>query len=49
MAALARDPYLLLGCKSGTLRVAAFADSEGVLARVPQATARLQLIPYRGG
>jgi hypothetical protein len=43
-----RDPFLLLGCASGTLRFAAVVSKAQVLASDLRQAGALQLLPYRG-
>lgn len=47
-AALAADPYLLLGCASGAVRVAALLGADGQLAEVASPLASVELKPYTG-
>jgi hypothetical protein len=48
LTVMSRDPYILLGCKSGMMRVAAFANERGILSCDLHTASSLQLIPYRG-
>lgn len=43
------DPYVLLGCESGNVRVVALLDEEGAPAAGARPAADLALQPYQGG
>jgi hypothetical protein len=49
VADLSREPYVLLGCSSGALRVAQLADRAGQPAAQPKAVRKLTVAPYHGG
>lgn len=46
---MARDPYVLMGCASGGLRIAMLADAAGAATSQPRAVRKLVVAPYRGG
>ena len=48
VAALAPEPYLVLGCRSGGLRVAALLDEAGAPADSAREAVSLSLLPYQG-
>lgn len=48
VADLPHDPFVLLGCASGSLRVALLADSGGQPVTQPRAVRKLKVSPYRG-
>lgn len=48
VAALLPEPYLVLGCRSGGLRVAALLDEAGAPADSAREAASLGLLPYQG-
>ena len=48
VAALMPEPYLVLGCRSGGLRVAALLDEAGAPADSAREAASLSLLPYQG-
>ena len=45
----AADPYVLLGCESGNVRIVALLDSQGNPASGARPAADLALQPYQGG
>ncbi|KAF5828073.1 hypothetical protein DUNSADRAFT_18262 [Dunaliella salina] len=47
MAIMPREPFLLLGCKSGIMRAAAFVNACGMLSCDVHTASGLQLIPFR--
>mmetsp|Transcript_6499 Transcript_6499/g.17391 ORF Transcript_6499/g.17391 Transcript_6499/m.17391 type:complete len:1876 (-) Transcript_6499:608-6235(-) len=47
MAIMPREPFLLLGCKSGIMRAAAFVNAAGMLSCDVHTASSLQLIPFR--
>lgn len=48
-AALAADPYLLLGCASGAVRVASLLGADGQPAEAARPLASVEVKPYTGG
>eukprot|EP00198_Chlamydomonas_reinhardtii_P013508 XP_001702845.1 R-SNARE protein, tomsyn-like family [Chlamydomonas reinhardtii] len=47
VADMARDPYVLMGCASGGLRIAMLADAAGAATSQPRAVRKLVVAPYR--
>jgi hypothetical protein len=45
----AQDPYVLLGCESGNVRVVALLDADGQPASGARPATDLSLQPYQGG
>ena len=43
-----REPYLLLGCKSGAMRVAGMVNASGATVTEARQVRALQLMPYKG-
>jgi hypothetical protein len=48
-AALEQEPFVLLGCRSGDVRVALVADAAGAGAAVAHQAHSLALLPYKSG
>lgn len=48
LACFAEEPYVLLGCDSGDLRLVALLDAEGKLAHTPARVEQMEMRPYRG-
>ncbi|KAG2431284.1 hypothetical protein HYH02_013415 [Chlamydomonas schloesseri] len=47
VADMARDPYVLMGCASGGLRIAQLVDAAGAATSQPRAVRKLAVAPYR--
>lgn len=48
MATVGRHPYILLGCKSGAIRVADLSAAPGATGAEAKRFASMKLMPYRG-
>lgn len=48
VADMARDPYVLLGCSSGSLRIATLVDDFGSPPKHPREARGFTIAPYRG-
>lgn len=48
MACFSEEPYILLGCDSGALRLVALLGADGKLAHAPARTKQMEMHSYRG-
>ena len=46
IAPMQRDPYVLLGCSSGSIRVAALVNASGTTVTEARQVRMLQIMPY---